>query len=101
MKRNRPKKDSPAEEKEKILFDRLSDTLRNNGFEIRIEKGDFRGGVCTVQGDKRILFLNKKHPIEKINNIMLGELKSMSHQQLYLPPKIRPKIEGNKTNQRI
>lgn len=95
MKRNRQKKNSPTEEKEKILFDRLSDTLRNNGVEIRIERGDFRGGVCTVQGDKKILFLNKKHPIEKINNIMLGELKSMPHNQLYLPPLIRQKIEGN------
>lgn len=95
MKTNRQKKNSPAEVKEKILFDHLSDSLRNNGIEIRIEKGDFRGGVCTVQGDKKILFLNKKHPIEKINNVMLGELKSMSHQQLYLPPLIRQKIEGN------
>lgn len=95
MKRNRQKKDSPAEEKEKILFDHLLDSLRNNGIEIRIEKGDFRGGVCIVQGEKKILFLNKKHPIEKINNIMLSELKSMSHQNLYLPPLIRQKIEGN------
>lgn len=95
MKRHRHKKDSPAEEKEKILFDCLSDTLRNNGVEIRIEKGDFRGGVCTVQGEKKILFLNKKHAVEKINNIMLGELKSMSHHQLYLPPMIRQKIEEN------
>ena len=95
MKRNRQKKNSPTEEKEKLLFDRLSDALRNNGIEIRMEKGDFRGGVCVVQGDKKILFLNKKHPIEKINNVMLGELKSMSHSQLYLPPLIRQKIEGN------
>jgi len=95
MKRNRQKKDSLAEEKEKILFNRLSDSLRNNGVEIRIERGDFRGGVCTIQGDKKILFLNKKHPVEKINNVMLGELKAMSHHQLYLPPLIRQKIEGN------
>jgi len=95
MKKKAPK--AKQEEKDKILFDHLSEVLRNNGIEIRIEKGDFRGGVCIVEGEKKILFLNKKHSIEKINDIMLSELRLMSHQQLYLPPLLREKIEENQT----
>ena len=95
MKKKAPKTDQ--EEKDKLLFDHLSEALKNNGIEIRIEKGDFRGGICIVEGEKKILFLNKKHSLEKINNIMLSELKSMTHQELYLPPLLREKIEENQT----
>lgn len=81
-----------------MLFAHLMEALQKTGIEIRTEKGDFKGGMCIVNGEKKIMFLNKKDPLEKMNNILISELRSMSHHQLYLPPLLREKIEENQND---
>lgn len=95
MARKKQKRNTSVDQEEKILFEHLSDAFRKTGIEVRLEKGDFRGGICTLNGEKTIIFLNKKNPIEKINNLLISELKSMSNYQHYLPPLLRQKIEEN------
>lgn len=95
MKKKRQKKNIHVEEKEKILFGHLSEAFEKTGVEIRFEKGDFRGGMCKIMGERKIMFLNKKYPLEKINNLLISELKSISDYQHYLPPLLRQKVEEN------
>jgi hypothetical protein len=98
MKKRQRKKTTSEGEGDKILFEHLSEAFNKTGIEVRVEKGDFKGGICMINGDKQVLFLNKKHSIEKRNDIMLTELKSMSHHQLYLPPLLRQRIEENQNH---
>ena len=95
MKKKRQKKNIHVEEEEKILFGHLSEAFEKTGVEIRFEKGDFRGGMCKIMGERKIMFLNKKYPLEKINNLLISELKSISDYQHYLPPLLRQKVEEN------
>jgi hypothetical protein len=95
MARKKQKRDTRVEEEEKILFEHLSDAFKKTGIEVRLEKGDFKGGMCKLKGEKTVIFLNKKNSIEKINNLLITELKSISDYQHYLPPLLRQKIEEN------
>ncbi|RMF56445.1 MAG: hypothetical protein D6748_13495 [Calditrichaeota bacterium] len=76
----RKKKRKPVEDPEELeLFTTLCSLLEAKGLEIRVEKGDFRGGFCVVEGEKQIVFINKKFPLPKrieflLNEIQKGEL---------------------------
>lgn len=98
MKKRQRKKTVSEGEEDKVLFEHLSEAFNRTGIEVRVEKGDFKGGICMINGKEKVLFLNKKHSIEKKNDIMLAELKLMSHHQLYLPPLLRQKIEENQNH---
>lgn len=91
--RKRKRKENSTVAGEQILFDHLCDAIRKTGIEIRVEKGNFRGGVCLINGDSRVLFLNKKNSLEKNNNLLINHIKKMDYEQLYLPPLLREKIE--------
>ena len=88
------RKQLPVDKEDLILFEHLCDTFKKIGFEIRIEKGNFKGGTCILNGENRVLFLNKKYSIEKHNNTLISHIKNMDNNQIYLPPLLRQKIEG-------
>lgn len=95
MRRRKQNRIKQVEEEEKILFEHLSDAFNKTGIEVRLEKGDFKGGICKIGGERIIMFLNKKNSLEKINNLLITELKSMPNYHHYLPPILRQKIEEN------
>jgi hypothetical protein len=59
---------------ELALFKELCDAFQELGTEVRIEKGDFRGGLCVVDGEKEMIFLNKKHTLDSRINTLIDEL---------------------------
>jgi len=93
IRKQKKKEDQNLEQN--ILFESLCETLSNAGIEIRLEKGDFRGGICIINGEENILFLNKKHSLDKRIETLLSHLKTMEHQQFYLPPLLRNKLDDN------
>lgn len=60
---------------ELLLFKQFSDVITATGVEIRVEKGNFRDGLCTVEGEQEILFLNKKHPLESRIAALAAEIR--------------------------
>ncbi len=54
----------------KTSQDKLTDILRAQGYTIRYERGNFRGGHCIVMHEK-VIVINKFFPLEsKINTLM-------------------------------
>jgi hypothetical protein len=92
------KKQTPVDKEQLVLFEHLCEAFKRIGFEIRIEKGDFKDGTCIINGDNRLLFLNKKSAIDKHNTTLISYIKDMDNNQIYLPPLLRQKIEGKPNN---
>ena len=72
----RKRKTAPPEgtPEELELFKMLSDVMGSVDVEVRVEKGDFRGGMCVVDGDREMIFLNKKHTLDSRISILINEV---------------------------
>ncbi len=86
-----PKPPTPEEQQ---LFDDLSAIVHKLGLTIRVEKGNFKGGVCVVKGEKKFLFVNKKHAMEQRIAILGQAIRQIGVEELYLPPRIREFIDS-------
>ena len=54
----------------KTTQDKLTEILRSQGYTIRYERGNFKGGHCIVMHEK-VIVINKFFPLEsKINTLM-------------------------------
>ncbi|MFQ5571759.1 MAG: hypothetical protein ACE5G0_18920 [Rhodothermales bacterium] len=70
----------------------LEGAARQFGLVVRWEKGPFRGGRCTVNGEELIM-LNKRQPPE-INLIILSEsLRDFPVDTIFLRPAVREALE--------
>ncbi len=67
--------------------------IHNLSIDLRYEKGDFTGGLCKV-GNKEVLIVNNKLPIEGKINVMARELNRLNLEQIYIRPALRNIIEG-------
>ena len=76
IRRQKKKKKVPEGTPEEIkLFGELCKAIESSGIETRVERGNFRGGICTVEGEKDIFFINKKHSMSGRIAVILEELK--------------------------
>ncbi|NIT55061.1 MAG: hypothetical protein GWN00_02080 [Aliifodinibius sp.] len=93
MKKKKQKKKEASEE-EVQLFKELCDAIERMGIEIRIEAGNFRGGFCMLDDNKRVLFVNKKHSIDKRIALIISELKKLDSQETALTKELKEKINS-------
>lgn len=92
MKSRKPRK-KPLNEEDAQLFKELCEAVNRLGIETRVEDGNFQGGMCLVEGEKEMLFINKKHPLDKRIALIISELKRMEIPEASLPKELLPKIE--------
>jgi hypothetical protein len=70
----------------------LEQAAEQLGYVVRKEKGNFRGGVCTVDGDA-IIMLNKRH-IPDVQLVVLADsLRDAPIDTIYLKPAVRDALE--------
>ncbi len=62
------------------------------GMQVRLEKGAFRGGACTVTGDKYIV-LNRLHPPDLHFAMLAESLRGFDLDAVFLPPAVRSRVE--------
>ncbi len=74
------------------LVKALEEAHAQLGVVIRRDRGSFRGGRCTVEGDE-VMVLNKLHPLEAHLAALAESLLSLPHDQLYLRPAVRAALE--------
>ncbi|NOX36896.1 MAG: hypothetical protein GXO78_05090 [Calditrichaeota bacterium] len=79
----------PASPEELELLEQLCQAVRKLGVEVRLEAGNFKGGICKIKGEKDVLFINKKLSIDRQLSTALDALRTLDHQQIYLPPAVR------------
>jgi len=90
--RIRKKRKSAFSAEEEQCFAELKGIFARMGIDVRQEKGNFRGGMCIVQGEKRILFVNKRHSAEGRISTLLTTLRRMRKEGMNLPPEAEPFI---------
>ena len=73
------------------ILQSLHEAARTCGFDVRLERGRFRGGHCTVRGQEVIL-LNKQHPPEVHLAILAECLQGCPLDTIYMRPAIRAAV---------
>lgn len=76
------------------LVKALEEAHQQLGVPVRRERGKFRGGRCTVDGDD-VMVINKMHPSEAQMAILAESLRSLPHDQLYIRPSVRTALEDS------
>lgn len=93
MKKRKKKKKIPEGTEEEIqLFKELSTAITESGIETRVEKGNFKGGFCMVEGNREMLIVNKKHTMDKRIALIISELKKREMIHTVLPEELIQKI---------
>lgn len=74
------------------LIEQLEIELSKVGVRVRREKGNFRGGWCTVN-DEELLVLNKRQSAETQFAILAESLRDYPLESVYLKPGLRSALE--------
>ncbi len=64
-----------------------------SGYTVRWEKGLFRGGDCTLEGNKMIV-LNRNHPTEVQLGVLARTLKDASLEDISMQKDTRKHVEA-------
>jgi hypothetical protein len=59
---------------------------------VRLELGDFDGGLCTIK-EQRVILVNRRHPMARRINIMARALNAAGLDNVFVKPAVRGIIE--------
>ncbi|MCY3629157.1 MAG: hypothetical protein F4065_07830 [Rhodothermaceae bacterium] len=79
--------------KDKAILRAMEDAARKSGYKIRWDKGQFRGGSCTLDGSKLIV-LNRHHPTEVHLGVLARALKGVPLQGVSIRKGMRKHVES-------
>ena len=71
----------------------LEEAVRQLGVAVRHERGNFRGGLCTV-ADETVVVLNRRRPAEAHLAILADALRALPVDEVYLRPAVRDALEA-------
>lgn len=74
------------------VYDELKLLAEEMGLMVRIEMGDFEGGICTIR-DRRLLLINRRHHFTRRINVMARSLYGAGLDQVFVKPALREVIE--------
>ncbi len=74
------------------LREELEAAARRLGFEVRYEKGDFRGGWYRLE-DRKYVLINKNLPLEHQNAALARTLGQLDLSEIALLPRVREYIQ--------
>ena len=77
---------------QELILQGFESLINNLSIDLRYEKGDFSGGLCKI-GNKAVLIVNNKLPIDKKITLMADELNRLNLEQIYIRPVLRNIIE--------
>jgi hypothetical protein len=81
-----------TDEKQEILISELIELYKNVGFEVRVEKGSFKGGFCLLREQKLFLLNKNIEPIKKIS-FLAKNLSEIGIEDIFVKPELRDIIE--------
>lgn len=74
------------------IVEELKKAASQLGYEVRTEKGNFRGGICKVGGEE-IIMLNKRHLAEAQLAVLAESLRDLPVEEIFLKPAVRTALE--------
>lgn len=81
-----------TDDKKELLIDDLVDVIEKLGFEVRIEKGTFKGGFCLLR-EQKVFLINKNLEQDKKINILARNISDIGAEGIYLKPNVRELVE--------
>lgn len=78
--------------KKETLIEDLVDVIGKLGFEVRIERGTFKGGFCLLR-EQKVFLLNKNLEQDKKINILAKNISDIGAEGIYLKPNVRELVE--------
>jgi hypothetical protein len=76
----------------KTFYKELEELLARLSIQIRHERGDFQGGLCTFE-DQSYFILNKSHTIEQKLSVLKSDLKHIDLEDTFIRPALREYLE--------
>ncbi|MFA5404631.1 MAG: hypothetical protein WC358_06825 [Ignavibacteria bacterium] len=80
------------DEKQELIVSELIDVFKNIGYDVRIEKGSFKGGFCLLREQKLFLLNKNIEPAKKIF-FLARNLSELGIENIFVKPEIREIIE--------
>jgi hypothetical protein len=80
------------DEKKEDIINELTGLFEQIGFEVRIEKGMFKGGFCLLK-EKKLFLMNKNLEQDKKINYLARNLSLLGIDDVFVKPNIREIIE--------
>ncbi len=74
------------------VVDDLKQVAGRLGFQVRMEKGSFRGGRCTVSGEE-VIVINRQHIPEIQLSVLAESLRGSEIDNTYIKPAVRRALE--------
>ncbi len=74
------------------LLKELETVMRALGIELRLENGEFDGGLCRI-GERPVFLINRKLPPTRRLQIMCHYLSRLDLSTVYLLPAVRSRLE--------
>jgi hypothetical protein len=78
--------------KTEMAIEAIKEAATSLGIKIRTERGSFRGGRCTVDGED-VIVLNKLHVPELQLTVLAASLSSDEMENVFLKPAARRALE--------
>jgi len=78
--------------KQEDIYQDLKLVAEQLGFKVRLEMGDFEGGLCTVK-EKEVLVLNKRQVLAKRISVLVNALSELALDSIFIKPALRDYIE--------
>ena len=91
-----PKK--AQDENKDLLIKELIGVYNQVGYEVRIEKGFFKGGFCLLR-EQKLFLLNRKLDQDKKIGFLARNLGEIGVEGIYIKPNIRELIENESVQQ--
>lgn len=74
------------------FYDELKVLADQKEIKIRLETGNFDGGLCTVD-NQRIILINRRHHQAKRINVLARALHQVGLEDVFVKPALRDRIE--------
>ncbi len=73
-------------------YEELKELARTMGLPIRVEIGDFDGGLCTIR-DQQVILVNRRHPLNRRISLLARSLYTMGLDDIFVKPALRNIID--------
>ncbi len=74
------------------MYEELKAVADQLGLAVRLELGDFEGGLCVVK-EKRVILVNRRHDMGRRLSVIARALHKAGLESVYVKPAIREIIE--------
>ncbi len=81
------------DEKKEALISEIIEIFNSIGYEVRIEKGQFKGGFCLLK-EQKLFLLNKNLDQDKKINFLLRNLSELDTENIFIKPNIREMMDN-------